>query len=291
MNVMEVRGPFRFGALTVHQIIEFDGPAVPYDVLLQKASAEEFEAALSGSGRRRVDENGMVSLATQVIVVRGPAGIALIDAGPGNAKERPQEPYWHRLALPFLATLRGLGIEPEDVSFVYLSHFHPDHVGFSTELGADGVWQPSFPNTRYVADHREIDYFMSLASEHPRYHPCLDDSIRPLQAAGLLHAAAPGDVIGDFRLHDGAGHTPGHMLLEAVGSEEALWFVGDLFHHPAQVARPDWPAGEYDLDATAAIETRRRYLRRFAESGAWVYAHHTGNAVRICGDESGWRVS
>lgn len=231
----------------------------------------------------------MAVLCNQILVVRGPAGVALIDAGSGNDKSRPQEPWWNQQHLPFLETLANLGIQPGDVAFVFFSHLHLDHVGFATSR-RDGRWQATFPSARHIASKYEIDYYLSLPSNHPQYHPCIEDSIRPLQDAGLLEAATPEDLIGDFRLHDGAGHTPGHLIFEALGSDEPLWFVGDLLHHPAQLAHPEWPSANFNLDNTATAATRRHFFGLLADTGATFFAHHLGNAVKIEPHGEAWRL-
>ena len=289
MNTLEVRGPHPYGKLEVSQIVEWEGEGMSYQAFLGDPPESELHVGLPAGKASRVSPEGMVILCNQVLVVRGPAGVALIDAGSGNDKPRPQQPWWNQQRLPFLETLASLGIQPEDVAFVFFSHFHLDHVGFATSWRNER-WQPTFPSARHIANEWEIEYYLSLPSEHSQYHPCIEDSIRPLKDAGLLEGARPGEVIGDFKLHDGAGHTPGHLIFEALGCDRPLWFVGDLLHHPAQFAHPEWPSADFNLDAAAATATRRHYFGLLADAGATFFAHHLGNAVRIERYGEAWRL-
>src|SRR4029077_8478825 len=53
----------------------------------------------------------------------------LIDTGAGNGKKRPYAPYFDGLNNPFLERLRAVGVAPEDIDYVLLTHLHVDHVG------------------------------------------------------------------------------------------------------------------------------------------------------------------
>ena len=62
------------------------------------------------------------------------------------------------------------------------------------------------------------------------------------------------------------GHTPGHcsVLIESAGQRALI--SGDLFHHPVQVAHPEWPTVPDD-DPVGAVATRARILPQLADDG------------------------
>jgi glyoxylase-like metal-dependent hydrolase (beta-lactamase superfamily II) len=278
MELLQIHGPYAFNDWRVTRIVEWEGEAMPHAVLFPKISADEIRAASPAGAGGRLTERGMIVTSNQFFLLEGEGRAAVIEAGSGNGKRRPAEPYWDRQNLPYFETLGSLGIKPEDVEFVFLSHLHQDHVGLAT-IWKDGSWTPAFPRAKYVVHPREWAHWTGLSPDDPRYHPCIGDSILPLREAGCVLFARGGDRIGGIRIHEAPGHTPGLLLFEAA--QGALWFLGDLLHHPAQAAHPEWPSADFDTDRAGGIAQRRRYFARFADSGACLLASHAGGPFRI----------
>src|SRR5690606_37856148 len=65
-------------------------------------------------------------------VVRNGRHTILIDACLGNDKNRPNRPFWHQRKGDFLDRLRAAGVAPEEVTHVFCTHLHVDHVGWNT---------------------------------------------------------------------------------------------------------------------------------------------------------------
>lgn len=80
----------------------------------------------------------------------------LIDTASGNDKERPLNPIFHHLQLPYLDRLKSAGVIPEMVDYVLMTHLHVDHSGWNTRL-IDDRWVPTFPKARYVFPKAEED--------------------------------------------------------------------------------------------------------------------------------------
>ncbi len=278
MNLLEMRGPHSFGPWSVTQLVEWEGEAFHHSALFQGISMDEICAASPAGANRRMTDAGMIITTNQLFVLRREGLVILIELGTGNGKTRPAEPYWDHQNLPYLETLASLGIKPGDVDYAFISHAHVDHVGAATQP-AGGGWAPTFPRARYILSRNEWAYWSGLPAGDPKRNPCIDDSVLPLVQAGCVQWAEPGESLAGIRLHDAAGHTPGNLLFEVEGSH--LWFVGDLLHHPAQVRRPEWLAANYDYDRAMSVEQRKKYFKRFAETGAVLFGEHTGNAFRI----------
>jgi hypothetical protein len=69
------------------------------------------------------------------------------------------------------------------------------------------------------------------------------------------------------------------VIFEVEGQN--LWFLGDLLHHPAQIAHPEWPSDSYDVNAELNTRQRQRYFKHFADSGAALFAVHMGNQFGV----------
>ncbi|HEX2996131.1 MAG TPA: MBL fold metallo-hydrolase [Anaerolineales bacterium] len=278
MNLLEMRGPHTFGPWTVTQLVEWEGEAFPHSVLFPHVSVEAVRQSSPSGVHSRLTDSGMIITATQLFVLRREDVVILIEAGTGNGKTRPSEAYWDHQNLPYLESLAALNIQPESVAYVFVSHCHVDHVGLATTWREDR-WMPTFPRARYILHPVEWSYWNSLPVNDPRRHPCLDDSIKPLVDAGCVQWVQSGQCVAGIRIHEAAGHTPGNMIFEVDGQD--LWFLGDLLHHPAQVAHPEWPSASFDSDTELNTHQRQRYFKRFADSGATLFAEHMGNQFKI----------
>jgi glyoxylase-like metal-dependent hydrolase (beta-lactamase superfamily II) len=70
------------------------------------------------------------------------------------------------LVRSFLQRLAAIGVRPEEVDLVLLTHLHADHVGWNTRL-ENGRWMPTFPNARHVFSRTEQRYNASLSGGEP----------------------------------------------------------------------------------------------------------------------------
>ena len=198
------------------------------------------------------------------------------------------------LQLPFLERMKKqAGITPEDVDYVFCTHFHVDHVGWNTRL-VNGRWEPTFPNARYLFQRTEFEYYTSLPKDQQQ--PSLLDSVLPIAEAGLADLVDGAHRIGDHvTLEPTPGHTPGHTSVgihSAAGGAETGGAVitGDMIHMPVQVIETGW-SPQVDHAPALAIQTRRAFIERHAEAGTQVLGTHFAppTACRFVPNGAGYR--
>ncbi len=263
--------------------------------LFPDAPASELAEAVARVPPGSMDTSGEHALlSVHTWVVRDRGRTILVDTGAGNGKSRPFTPYFDHLETSFLADLAALGVKPEEVDYVLVTHLHVDHVGWNTRLDpASGRWVPTFPRARHVMSRVEYELYLDPAHQtgrHKTSHLVQKDSVTPIVEAGLA------DLIEiDGREHP-AGFffepTPGHSAAHACirfrsAGEEAL-FTGDLMHHPLQVLRPEWCS---ILDASEeAAPARRRVLEEAAERDLLLLTAHfpATSAGRVGRDGDGF---
>ncbi|WP_201775332.1 MBL fold metallo-hydrolase [Chromobacterium subtsugae] len=217
-------------------------------------------------------EHIILSVHTWVVELGGK--VYLIDTGLGNDKERPFNALFHRLRTPFLQRLAALGIQPEDVDHVLLTHLHADHVGWNTRL-AEGRWVPTFPNACYAMPQGELDFFATPEADKRRV--VFDDSVAPVLASGQAVgiAAAGADYADAFHFHPTPGHCAGHMSITLHSAGATAIFSGDAMHSPAQVYHPEWNSA-FCREQDGARTSRRWLLDYACEHQATVFTAHFG---------------
>ncbi|MCP1576595.1 MBL fold metallo-hydrolase [Herbaspirillum rubrisubalbicans] len=228
--------------------------------------------------RSLLDAQAHLTLSVHSWLVEWNGQVFLIDTGIGNKKQRPFSKLFHMLDNPYLERLQALGIRPEDVDHVLITHLHADHVGWNTRLLND-LWLPTFPNAKYVMPQGDLDFYATPAAESRRM--VFEDSIAPIIDAGQSVAIEVGGAsyLDGFCFHPTPGHCAGHMSISFTSRGETALFTGDVVHTPLQFYRPQWNS-VFCADQDLARQSRR-WLRDFAlERNATLFtAHFPGTSV------------
>ncbi len=265
--------PYHLGNFSVWRLSEWEGPTIPLKDMLTGVTDEQLEAHRDWLQPHFLRPDNVMLIGTQSFIVRTPQHTILIDACVGNDKPRASEHY-NRLQTPFLENMAKLGFSPADFDRVIITHFHIDHVGWCTRL-VDGQWMPTFPNARYIFVQDEWDYWKNLPTDDPDSQQCIRDSVMPIVAAGKADL-----VPADVRIADGVwlealpGHTPGHVGVHLRSGDQELIIIGDLMHHPIQVAEPQVGIPAFDFDFQQAMQTRQAFLQRYAGLPVWIAGIH-----------------
>ena len=259
-----------------------------HSFLFPSVSAEELAPHLDWMAPRFFTPEGLMRLSIHSFVVKTPHHTIVVDTCVGNARQRHVEAMTG-LDTAFLERLKTqAGITPEEVDYVFCTHFHLDHVGWNVHL-RDGRWEPTFPNARYLFHGPEFEYFTTLpAGEMPPY---VVDSVLPIAEAGLAEVVGGDHRIGDhIALEPTPGHTPGHCSVRIETPAGNAVISGDLFHMPAQVIETGW-GPKVDFDPAQAVVTRRSFVERHAEAGTLVLGTHFAppTACRFVPNGQGYR--
>lgn len=195
----------------------------------------------------------------------------LVDTAAGNDKDRPLIPAFNRLKLPYLERLKAVGVTPEQVDYVFLTHLHADHVGWNTRL-VDGAWVPTFPKARYVFPKAEEQHFLTNAYNNTGIYK---DSLLPVIDAGQADAVDPdgSEYLQGIAFYHIPGHTAGQMAISLTSQGKHALFGGDVMHHPIQVYNPEWNSCFCQFPEQARA-SRRWLLAYAAEKRATFFSGH-----------------
>ncbi|KXU82235.1 MBL fold metallo-hydrolase [Paraburkholderia monticola] len=198
----------------------------------------------------------------------------VIDTGAGNGKRRPLNPIFDQLDTPYLERLAAIGIKPEQVDFVLVTHLHVDHVGWNTVRDGER-WVPTFPNAQYVFSEAEYRFYAEEEHVQTPSAGVFEDSVQPIVDAGqaLLIDAGHQQPLDGFTFHRTKGHSFDHLSISLTSNGERALFAGDVMHHPVQVAKPEWNSVfcEFQDDARAS---RLWALNFAADHGATFFSSH-----------------
>ena len=247
-----------------------------------------------GSGRLRpirtlVDREWTEPLPIYAWLIEHPEGLIAVDAGEtARAGEPGYYPRWHpyfKLAVRLDVApedeigprIEALGLSPDDVRWVVLTHMHTDHVG--------GLHH--FPRSEVIVTRTEWETGSGFRGKLRGFIPHrLPDWLEPrlIDLEGRPYGPFPHSMplteAGDVHIVATPGHTHGHVSVVLEEGESAVFFAGDTSYTEELMRR-----GAIDgvcPDEEAARETLRR-VGELARERPLVYlpAHDTEAGARL----------
>ncbi|NDV82723.1 MBL fold metallo-hydrolase [Bacteroides sp. 51] len=200
---------------------------------------------------RETVPDGTYKTAVNTFLVKTPDKIYLIDTGFGRN-------LW--------TNLDAIGVSPEQINVVVLTHMHGDHTGGTLK---DGV--VAFPNAHLILSAPEYVYWIEEAKQEnasrivnlygERVQVVTPEQLEKKQGDGIYFIEA-------------YGHTPGHMACLLQSGDEELLIWADLTHAMAvQMPYPEI-ALTYDSNPEMAVNSRKRILEYVAENEITIAGMH-----------------
>jgi glyoxylase-like metal-dependent hydrolase (beta-lactamase superfamily II) len=246
-----------------------------------------------GAHQGLLDADGTYHIPAGCFLIETPATAILVDAGIGPTRipfppevaeqaALAESPPWIAEGGRLPAALAAAGVDRSDISIVFLTHMHPDHIGWVAPAG-----HPYFPHAKVICSAADWN---APASSSPGEREARQ-GLRAVEAGGALRAiAAPSmEIVPGVTAHHAPGHTPGHYIvrIETDGTEAVL--LGDAVHHPLQLNERRISFLLEDAP-DAALATREKLLASLAGTDTIVnMAHFPGLAFHTIARVDGAR--
>lgn len=218
------------------------------------------------------DDVNRISLDTNCLLIRSGDRCAVVDTGyGGKGTDRYRSRFAFEEGEPLLRNLAAVGVVPEDVDTVILTHLHFDHAGGCTRQGAGGSLEPVFPKARHLI--QRCDWADATSGAPEFVGQFLPDDYVPLDDAGLV------DLLdGDTKVMPGVrcrligGHTRGHQLIALGEGERPVLYLSDLC--PTSAHLPAMWSMAFDLFPLDVRRTKLRILGEAVGTGCPVLFAH-----------------
>jgi glyoxylase-like metal-dependent hydrolase (beta-lactamase superfamily II) len=242
-----------------------DAPAVQLYAMdcgrLSVTDAQMFsdEGAYDGQARELVDP---------CYLIRHPDGDLIWDAGlPDSMADSPDGvdngPFHLNVSAGLVAQLAQLGLTPEDIDYLSVSHSHFDHLGNAA----------LFTQANWIVDTDEHAHMFSDEARANELFP-LYSALENFNTT-LIEGDGDHDVFGDGSvvIVQAPGHTPGHTILKLqLANAGTVLLTGDMYHMAE--SRADRRVPHFNTDRGQTLASMDMIEALAAETGARVVRQH-----------------
>jgi glyoxylase-like metal-dependent hydrolase (beta-lactamase superfamily II) len=219
------------------------------------------------------DENNLCSWAMRCLLVETDGRLILIDTGIGNKQDEKFFGHYHLHGTGSLKqSIEAAGFGLDDITDVFLTHLHFDHVGGAVERVGEQL-RPTFKNATYWSNESHWDWAV-----HPNDREkasFLKENILPLQESGQLKffEGKDGDeFVPGFKVKIVNGHTESMMLplLDYKGQE--ILYCADLLPSVHHLPLP-WVMA-YDTRPLETLKEKKVILAEAVAKNWLLYFEH-----------------
>ena len=224
------------------------------------------------------DERNLCTWAMRSLLIEKGGQLTLVDTGIGNKQnEKFFSHYFLHGDHSLEASLAVHGFNRDDITDVFLTHLHFDHVGGAVQWNTERTgYEPAFKNANYWTNERHWNWATKPnARERASF---LSENILPLQESGQLKfidAPAGKHRVGTplgFDVFVVNGHTDAQMCPILPYKGQTVVFMADLLPSTGHIPLP-YVMG-YDTRPLLTLNERTRIFSEAAEKGYRLFLEH-----------------
>jgi glyoxylase-like metal-dependent hydrolase (beta-lactamase superfamily II) len=218
------------------------------------------------------DARNRITMAARLLLLEGNGRRILVDTGNGAKWEQKQEEIYRFdfTHSELIRSLRSVGLTPEGVTDVILTHLHFDHAGGATVREGRDL-RPTFPRATYYVQREQWE-----AAVKPTLRDrasFIADDFLPLREHGVLHfTEGDGEILPGLTLRTMHGHTPSLQCPVLSDGSSTLFYCADLIPMVQHLSLP-WIMA-YDLRPLRTLEEKAALLSRATEERWILFFEH-----------------
>lgn len=238
------------------------------------------------SKRYAVTENNLIELAAHPILIRYEGKNLLIDTGLGNDKlsEKMKRNLGIEDESNVLQDLAEIGVHPEDIHYILMTHLHNDHAAGLTKWQDDKLVSV-FPNAEIYTTEVEWDEMRepNIRSKNTYWKENWEAVAHQVKTFKKKITVLPGIEM----IHTG-GHSNGHAVIKMTQNDETILHMGDLMPTHAH-SNPLWVLAydDYPMDSIAA---KQQLMEEGLKGNYWYSFYHDAVYRLVKWDESGKNI-
>ncbi len=224
------------------------------------------------------DANNLIDIAARCLLIEEGNKLTLIDTGMGQKQSDKFFGYYSPWGSYNLKdSIENAGFSMDEVTDVFLSHLHFDHVGGAVQWNKDrSGYEMAFKNAHFWTNKNHWKWATKPnAREKASF---LKENLHPIKEAGQLRFLRDNTQVVErasdfnFEVFYADGHTEKQMLPMIQYQEKTLVFMGDLLPTTGHIPIP-YVMG-YDTRPLLTLEEKSYFLNLAANQGYYLFLEH-----------------
>ncbi|WP_282048722.1 MBL fold metallo-hydrolase [Maribacter aquivivus] len=224
------------------------------------------------------DNNNLIDIAARSLLIEDGDRLILVDTGMGNKQSDQFFGYYYRWGdFNIDSSLKKHGFHRDDITDVFLTHLHFDHVGGAVQWNKDRTgYEPAFKNAKFWTNEKHWKW---ATEPNPREKASfLTENLIPMQESGHLTFINHTDgeflensPLGfDIRFVD--GHTEKQMLPQFSYQGKTIAYMADLIPTAGHISLP-YVMG-YDTRPLMTMTEKKLFLNEAADNNYYLFFEH-----------------
>ena len=219
------------------------------------------------------DENNLCTWAMRCLLIEDEGRLILVDTGLGNKQEQKFLSHYYLHGNTSLeSSLTAIGFHKDDITDVFLTHLHFDHVGGAIERKDDKLL-PAFKNATYWSNRQHWDW--AINPNEREKASFLKENILPIQESGQLKFVPVEDGVkftGNINIRFVYGHTDAMMLPLINYREKQILYMADLLPSVGHIPLPYVMA--YDMFPIKTLTEKKVFLNEAVKKEYALFFEH-----------------
>lgn len=228
------------------------------------------------------NEKNQIELRTDPILIQWDGKNILLESGMGKGKltDKQKRNFGVVEESHLEEDLLSLGLKPEDIDIVFMTHLHFDHACGLTKL-VNEEYVSVFPNARIIASSIEWNEM-----QNPNIRSANTYWKENWQAiATQIETFDTEWNLGPMKLIHTGGHSDGHSILVIEDGQETLIHMADLM--PTHAHKPSLWVMAYDDYPMNSIKAKQDWIPYGVSKNAWFIFYHDAIYRAVKWDDKG----
>ncbi|WP_282112363.1 MBL fold metallo-hydrolase [Maribacter stanieri] len=224
------------------------------------------------------DDNNLIDIAARSLLIEDGDRLILVDTGMGNKQSDQFFGYYYRWGdFNIDSSLKKHGFHRDDITDVFLTHLHFDHVGGAIQWNKNRTgYEPAFKNAKFWTNEKHWKW---ATEPNPREKASfLKENLMPMKESGQLNfidntneSFLKNSLLGfDIRFVD--GHTEKQMLPQFSYQGKTIAYVADLIPTVGHIPLP-YVIG-YDTRPLITMTEKELFLNDAVENNYYLFFEH-----------------